>query len=94
MTNTNNSRPFGSNSFNLFVNDICNALISRRSFDADWMKSQSGINKMSQIFNEGMSMDNSITELELWCKGWVSQNKAEIFNPSKLALSVSTLNLK
>lgn len=78
--------------FPLFCNAIADSLISRNSFNPKWFISESGVKRMTQVFNEGMPFDISVSELETWCKGWTSQNNEEQTSPLKLAASVTTIN--
>lgn len=48
--------------------------------------------RLAQTFDEGTSFEISLSTLELWCKGWVSQNKQEVYSPLKLAAKVLTVN--
>ena len=86
-----NNQPFY-RAFPLFCNAIADALIARNSFNAKWFASESGVQRMTQVFNEGMSFGVSVSELETWCKGWTRRNNEEQASPLKLATSVTTIN--
>lgn len=82
------SKPFGG-PFHLFEIEISNALVSRRTFSAEWFNSQEGKRKIDQSFHEALPFDLAVSELELWCKGWVSRNRSEISSPARLAKSIA-----
>lgn len=67
-------------------------MIERKTFNADWFTSEQGQMRLAQTYNEGMSFEISLSTLEIWCKGWVAQNKKEIYSPLQLASSVITIN--
>lgn len=71
--------------FHLFELEISKRMIERGTFDADWMNSCEGQSKIHQAYNEGLPMDLVVSEMELWCKGWIARNRAETNNPSRLA---------
>lgn len=74
----------------LFETEISKRMIERGTFNADWMNSDEGQSKINQAYNEGLSMDLVISELELWCKGWIARNRAEVSNPSRLATVITS----
>ena len=75
--------------FHLFELEICKTLISRGAFSAEWFNSEEGKIKIEQSFHEALPFDLAVSELELWCKGWVSRNRSEISSPTRLAQSIT-----
>lgn len=75
--------------FHLFETEISKRMIERGTFNADWMNSEEGQSKIHQAYDEmaisDLSIEVQVSGLELWCKGWVSRNRAESHNPSQLA---------
>jgi hypothetical protein len=77
------SKPFGS-TFLLFCEEASKALVARGTFDAEWFNSQAGKLRMEQCFGEGLSFETAVSELELWCKGFV-QNRMVALDEAPLA---------
>jgi|DEB0MinimDraft_6_1074348.scaffolds.fasta_scaffold41290_1 hypothetical protein len=78
--------------FHLFETEISKRMIERGTFNADWMNSDEGQSRVNQAYNEvalGISIESATSELELWCKGWVTRNRSEQTNPSRLATIIT-----
>lgn len=65
-----NSLPFDG-SFHHFCDAVVAALGARGTFDAEWFASSEGQRRLYQSHSECLSFETAVSELELWCKGFV-----------------------
>ena len=57
--------------FHLFCEEVVKQLVDRGTFDSEWFTSTEGVRRISQCHSEGLSMETAVSEIEVWCKGFV-----------------------
>lgn len=84
------NKPWGG-TFLHFQDAVCKELTLRGEFSSDWFASKEGQKRMDQSFHEGLPFNLAVSELSLWCKGWVAKTHREESSPLKLAKSVTVI---